>query len=568
MIAQSRRPCASAVVTLLALCCLGAPPVRADAPTGDTEPIAVPPYAGELLEEPPQYGMYYQRYEPSFYTGFAPRTLDPRGIHLHVGRGNQLRVTVVLSEGLLEEYARDLWLRYRTYRTLIDNGRLVLTQNMAFEQFEATIRRIGLERLVADEAAMPRADVRARNLALLEQLNPGRVFRIRMPADEVLRRWLARLRPADRASMGTERELELLNLMLPTRLWVAEIDPTVSKRLEALVHAAPSPGQSPSAATLAAIRPQFFALLADISAGMYPLHDDTVEFDEFTAIYPVGSVNEFTEYRGRKIPLYPTPGRRALTTHQRTKTADHIPDKGAYGYFPWIPYMHVGTTMHNSFHTPWWRMKPEETSFLPASWRRNHTDSRDGESYQYLWLLSRGPMSHGCTHVNAGHISELRQTLPAPTERLYEVDTFLNKSYHYDAFDIDGDFQPEVMGVRYFIAYSLRDKKANRLRVRNERRTYYDWLYGGDLAFDAADRGVFRDVRDGHFIGRTAVEGAHYDRIALYEAEYQQHRIQFYRMVDIPFARQLRQVGLHHPFPGVAIAATGATPETARTAAR
>jgi hypothetical protein len=568
MIARLRRRRAPGVVTLCALWCLGAPSARADGPTGDTDPIAVPPHAGELLEEPPQYGMYYQRLEPSFYTGFAPRTLDSRGIHLHVGRGTQLRVTVVLSDALLEEYARDLWLRYRTYRTLIDSGQVVPTQNMAFEQLEATIRRIGLGHLVADEATMSPADVRARNLALLEQLNPGRVFRIRMPADEVLRRWLARLRPADRASMNKARQLDLLNLMLPTRLWIAELDPAVSKQLEALVRVAPSPDQPSTAPTLAAVRRQFFALLGNVSAGMYPLHDDTVAFDEFTAIYPVASVNEFTDYRGRKIPLYPTPGRRALTTHQRTKTADHIPDKGAYGYFPWIPYMHVGTTMHNSFHTLWWRMKPEETSFLPASWRRNQTDSRDGESYQYLWLLSRGPMSHGCTHVNAGHISELRQMLPAPTERLYEVDTFLNKSYHYDVFDIDGDFQPEVMGVRYFIAYSLRDKKPNRLRVRNERRTYYDWLYGGDLAFDAADRGVFRDVSDGHFVGRTAVEGAHYDRIALYEAEYQPHRIQFYRMVDIPFARRLRQVGLHHPFPGIpgaTIAATGTPAETGGT---
>ena len=46
-------------------------------------------YAGEapkkkragLLEEPPRYGVYYDRYEPSFYTGFAPRADDPRRVH-------------------------------------------------------------------------------------------------------------------------------------------------------------------------------------------------------------------------------------------------------------------------------------------------------------------------------------------------------------------------------------------------------------------------------------------------------------------------------------------------------
>ena len=59
-----------------------------------------------MLEEPPRYGMYYDRYEPAFYTGFAPRTLDPQRIHLHLGRGNQLRVTVVLGDDVLREYAR------------------------------------------------------------------------------------------------------------------------------------------------------------------------------------------------------------------------------------------------------------------------------------------------------------------------------------------------------------------------------------------------------------------------------------------------------------------------------
>ena len=77
-----------------------------------------------------------------------------------------------------------------------------------------------------------------------------------------------------------------------------------------------------------------------------------------------------------------------------------------------------------------WRAAPEGT---------------DGKPYRYLWLLSRGPMSHGCTHVNAGHIAELRQLLPAETERLYDVDVFYNQSPLYDVFDIDGDLTPEVL---------------------------------------------------------------------------------------------------------------------------
>ena len=163
--------------------------------------------------------------------------------------------------------------------------------------------------------------------------------------------------------------------------------------------------------------------------------------------------------------------------------------------------------------------------------------------------------------MNAGHIAELRQLLPAETERLYDVDVFYNQSQLYDVFDIDGDLTPEVMGVRYFIAYSLRDKTPDQLRAPLERRAYYAWLYAGDLDYDAADHGVFHDVRDGRFVGRNAVVGRPYERIALREAAYEPERVQFYRLIDIPFARELRKVSVEHPFPGLALAAGGAVPQ-------
>jgi hypothetical protein len=399
-------------------------------------------------------------------------------------------------------------------------------------------------RLVSEEATLSGDALRERNLQLLERLNPGRVFRIRMPVDELLRRWVGSVRPGDHAQMDQARQLELLNLMLPTRLFVAEPDPAASAELVALVKRCPDGTADPAA--LDALRPAFLALLERVTHGIYPVRDGALQFAELTAIYPVGTFNQYTSVHGREIPEYPTPGRRALTTHQRSLTVDHVPTDTFYSYFPWLPYMHVGTRLHNAVHTLFWQMKPGETSFLPAEWRAV-TDG-DGKPYQYLWLLSRGPMSHGCTHVNAGHISELRQLLPSETAQLSDVDVFYNTSTLYDVFDIDGDFTPEVVGVRYFIAYSLKDNKPDRLRVRNERHAYYDWLYAGELEYDAADRGVFPTVSDGRFIGRTAAEGAEYDHIALHEAAYEPEKIQFYRMVDIPFTQELRKVGARHPF--------------------
>src|SRR5262245_57419413 len=252
---------------------------------------------GRTLEQPPQYGLYYDRYEPAFYTGFAPRTLDPKRLHVHLGRGNQLRVTVVLSDEVLREYAKDLRERRRSYRALVDSGRLVLTQNRAFEEFERRLDDAAVERMVAEEASLPSDALRERNLQLLERLTPGRVFRIRMSVDDLIRRWVAALRPADHARMDTARQLELLNLMLPTRLYVAELKPGVSAQLAALVHRCPEPG---GALDLDQVRPAFVQLFERVSDGIYPVRDGMLDFAEFTAIYPVGTFNQYTTVRSEE----------------------------------------------------------------------------------------------------------------------------------------------------------------------------------------------------------------------------------------------------------------------------
>jgi len=97
--------------------------------------------------------------------------------------------------------------------------------------------------------------------------------------------------------------------------------------------------------------------------------------------------------------------------------------------------------------------------------------------------------------------------------------------------------------------------EADRLRAPMERHAYYAWLYAGDLSYDAADGGVFRGVHDGRFVGRDAAVGREYAQVALREAAYEPERVQFYRLVDIPFARELRKVSVDHPFPGLAVAA-------------
>lgn len=516
---------------------------------------ATPATAAEVLqlEEPPRYGVYYDTAEPTFYTGFAPRTLEARRMHLHVGRGNQLRVTVVLGDDVLREYPRDLLVRQKVYRDLVARGRLTLTQNRSLDEFSRRLSEADVAGLVAEEKGLPEAKVRERNLELLEKLNPGRVFRIRLPVDDLLRSWLLEVRAGGAAGKPDRaRRLELLNGLLPTRLFLSAIDAGTSAQLAALAEKAKAvevlAKGKVSARDLDALRPDYLALLEKVSGGIYPVRGGALVFDEFTAIYPIGTWNDTTTVHGRKIPAYPTPGKRALTTHQRTKTPDHVPTVMSYSYSPWLPYMHVGTRMHNAFHTLYWKMNPAEASFLPAAWKA--VENPEGKPRRHLWLLSRGPMSHGCTHVNVGHQGELRQMLPSDPDDLFEVDVFLNRSTDYDVFDIDGDQVPEVMGVKYFIAYSLRDDRPHRLRVRNDRRAYYDWLYAGELGYDDDGRGVFAKVRDGRFEGKLARAGREYEKIRLYEAAYEPEKVQFYRAVDIPFTQELRRVGVRHPFGG------------------
>jgi hypothetical protein len=210
--------------------------------------------------------------------------------------------------------------------------------------------------------------------------------------------------------------------------------------------------------------------------------------------------------------------------------------------------MHVGKRLHNSFHSLWFSIDTKRNGFIPEEWKRNTDDSRTGKPYTRLWLVSRGPMSHGCTHVNAGHISELRQMMPSSESALRKVVTFRNKSNHFDVFDIDGDGEPEVMGVAYYHAYSLRNKKPHKKRAASDRRSFYKWLYKEGYRYDAQDRVFFDRAPTSKFIGMKAVSGGVYTDMPLYEAENPPETIQFYKQKNIGFVRELRRVSSTYDF--------------------
>ncbi len=488
-------------------------------------------------------GVYYDRIEPSFYTGFAPRCQDPRHIHIHLGRGNQIRVTLVLSDEMIDSYLSGLALRYRVYDELVEEEKITLTQNMGFEKFSRIIGEEKILKLADEKNDLALPEYRKISLEMLEKLNPGKVFHIRIDFGHRIREWSAQLAPFLTRKPSIQESLILINNMLPTRIWVTELPWRLENKLRdaitlyVLYEEAEKSETSWNTFYGAAVE-----LFAAATGGIYPLKGKKLDFYEFTAVYPVGTLNEYAKYDGVEMPLYPCPGKRNLIYHQRTKVVDHIPDKACYGYLPWLPYMHVGKTLHNSFHTLWFEMDTKKTNFLPNEWKQNAKDSRTGKPYRKLWLLSRGPMSHGCTHVNAGHISELRQMLPSDEKLLPQVVTYRNKSNHFDVFDIDGDGQPEVMGVKYFHAYSLKNKKPYKLRASSDRKGFYKWLYREGYRYDDDGRVIFDRAPTSRFIRKSAYKGETFENIPLYEADYTPETLQFYKFKKIPFVRELRRI--------------------------
>src|SRR5262249_55699012 len=194
------------------------------------------------------------------------------------------------------------------------------------------------------------------------------------------------------------------------------------------------------------------------------------------------------------------------------------------------------------------------TAFLPSAWRKVNSE-RDGKPYQNLWVISRGPTSHGCTRLDSGHMSALRQIVPSESDVLTKVDNYRNLPQCYDVFDIDGDGKPEVMGVQYYLAYKNKDHTPVRSYVANNRAAFYRWLYGDDIETGDVGHAKIKDVPVCRFVGlKKAQEADVLHDVPLYEATFASQPIQFYKIKGAAFDsdpgfelnRELRKVGAGH----------------------
>lgn len=510
-------------------------------------PLASPARAQSVnwKDTGPPPGIYMHWYEPSFYTGFAPRTQDPGRAQLHLGRGNQLRLTMVLGDAEIDGYLEDLALRRRTYRELVDAGTLELTQNSYLEEFEQRLDALKLGELVAARATMEPGAYRTRSLEVMGELNPGRVRHVRVPLSRAAADW----KPALAAMTADPRSrVAAANAALPGRLGLDGL----TQELEAALDAAAK--LAASGASLDAAAGDF---VAKASAGRYAVRAGSIDAWEHTAIYPAGTVDRWTSYEGRQIPDFGRTGVWPLIPRMQGKgvtgMVDYIATNPAYGFLPNLGYEHAGGIEYNSYHNAGARAPLSGCPFLPASWKKAPASREPKRPYLNLWIASRGPVSHGCTRTGSGYIAEIRHMLPSDSKQMEKVRTFRNLPQCYDVFDVEGDGKPEVMGLRYFLAYKASEQRTpSRAYASNEREPFYQWLYGADLGAIDEKHASLKDVETCTFSGKSAAEGRTWDELPLHEPEAAKEYLQFYRVKGVSpesargfdFSRELLRVGV------------------------
>jgi hypothetical protein len=502
--------------------------------------------------EPPP-GIYFHWYEPSFYTGFAPRTQDPARVHIRLSRGNQVRVTVVLGDREIDDYLGDLLARRRTYQELIDAKVIELTTNKAYERFVEMLDQIGLADAVRSRDRVTPDAYRTTSLDIMSRLNPERLFRIKIAVDGLLQRWHAHLAAMSAGASDATQQLDAANAILPGRVNVYALAAELSSSLARVVELAHTqPADSP------AFRDAALSFLDRATGGRYRARDGFVEAVEFTAIYPAGTIDGTTTYNGERLPAFGVTGIWPLIRRTQGRgivgMVDYLSPNPGYGFITMLPYQHAGGIEYNAFHNAGVRCALGETPFLPSAWRHVMGERDPKKPYQNLWVISRGPTSHGCTRLGSGHMSELRQIVPTDSEVLERVATFRSLPQCHDVFDIRGDGHAEVMGVQYYLAYKNRDHTPIKSYVTNRREPFYRWLYGDNINQGDVGHASLKHVPVCRYVGKKAEEAETLENVPLYEATYASEAIQFYRIKPVAFDsapgfelnRELRKVGAGH----------------------
>ncbi len=497
---------------------------------------------------PQPYGFFFNDYGPNFYVGFVPREQDKRRITIHVARGNQLRLRIVLSEDAVTNYLTDLVARHDLYKELIDKHVVELTTNTAWEDYEKRYAAEGIAALAAKKASLAPADWRTLNVTTLTKLMPERVYHVQKDVGRMLDDWRAKLASAD-APTTIDAKLDAVNDLFPHRIFAYELSDAQDAALAELVRLA-------HGGDAAAFRAKAEPFFADVTGHVYPVAAGKLDYIEVTAIYAAGTHDSTTTHDGRVIPEITTQGVWPMIPRLHGKgflgMVDYISSEGYYGLKPMLPYEYAGGITYNAIHNTGISNWIPGHPLLPKEWSKVTAGSRNGKPFQRVSLTSRGPVSHGCTRLDDGHLAELREMLPSTSKDMEGIVTYRNVSHCYDVFDPKGDGDDRVMGVQYYIAFRHTDSRVmQQIWAQNDRESFYRWLYGDEMTYGPLNEVVIKEACDGRFTGRKAREGKTYRGLKVYEAPYEPETVQMYSIKGVdPFSeegmdfnRELRRVG-------------------------
>ena len=520
------------------------------------------------------YGIpFYDRYPATFYTGFAPRVEEPQRMHFRAGRGNQVRLTAILDEYSVLTYLYGLQKRYDVYGRAEESGMLQTTSTKQLDAFRSIVDSPAYDirgRTAAYEGGqISRAELYAVSLEVITALNPGRVFPLSFDLRKAFGTWRDRIQDFAKVYEDDPADIELIkqylfrgdevvvltNAMLFGRVNAVYVSDAQTEKLAAIVSQVLTDPANDE--TFLAMARDYFV---DVTQGKYdfrvvagdafvpalqcdrPQEHCALTYHEFTAVYPNGSVvHSVRDRQGNGIHAIRNSA--LMTFLERPYHAvDHIRSQGYYGYAPKMDWEGIGNGIHN----------PGVSHYLGGG-KHLYDQLSIPEEYKFLWVVSRGPVSHGCVRMSVGHLWEVRQAFPSDHVRMKEVLYFGNRSTDYDVYDIDGDGTPEVMGTDYMIAYSVKGSSGDARRKGKSfslegvtKEDFYKNLYGakgqytqkGDaFVFDNPYISHFRkndaDDRKGAVISQP-LEGS----FALYEQPYEKDKAQVYHL-PAKFQKQL-----------------------------
>ncbi len=493
------------------------------------------------------YGVLFNQYDPNFYTGFAPRVQKKENITIHLGRGNQVRIRMVLPDDTINHYIEDQLARHDLYKEVIDKKIITLTTNKSWELYEAKVAEEKLSELAVRKAELSPEAWYLLNIETMHRLNPDRLHHIQRDFKQMTADFAASLK----AAQATEKladQLTLINDFLPHRIYLTDLTKDQAKAFTELHALAVVDDKD----TFASKAEPFFN---DITANIYPIKDGKLDFYEFSSIFPVGTYDATTQYKGHGIPTFSTNGVWTLIPRMHgtgdTGMVDYISKAGYYGLMPMLPYQYAGGSSYNAIHNPgisnWMAGHP----LIPKAWKNSTENSRDGKPYLRASITSRGPVSHGCTRMNPGHLTEFNEMLPSTSEGMKGIRFFMNLSQCYDIFDIDGDGTEEAMGVQYYIAFQGKSRVAHLIWAQNTRKEFYSWLYADEIVYGEPGEVTVKAATACDFVKRKARKGAVHENVKLYEAPYTPEHLQFYIIKGISSTshagyeinRELRRVG-------------------------